>query len=292
VEMDEGLSNILRQRNTLLRPLQNQGIRILLGVEGGGDGVAFGTLPREMDQMSFARMLHNICVYYRLDGVEFNDVGAEGSGLNPYPELETTFFNGEDFIWIRADGTTDHQNRHNRLMDIDALWSEGGGHMIDMMSYVIEFFGAAGTDGHGDHTPEQLKVNPILLRESNFGAWITQDVPRFPFTTSMVAFAFLINSCSETFGFEDTGRPNEQMRFVDQRRYGPVIFDLATITAERLEEFSDRLGRDGGAAGRAYRSEFGIVYYTNLDAHATGPPLSERLSVTSRHLFGAEVRFE
>jgi len=91
VEMDEGLSNILRQRNTLLRPLQNQGIRILLGVEGGGDGVAFGTLPREMDQMSFARMLHNICVYYRLDGVEFNDVGAEGSGLNPYPELDNVF---------------------------------------------------------------------------------------------------------------------------------------------------------------------------------------------------------
>ena len=279
-ELSEELTNILNSHNTLLKPLRHRGIKILLGITGGNDGITFGTLPQETDQMVFARLLANIRSYYQLDGVEFYDINGESSGVNPYPELNSVIFNGENFFDIYHDGSSDYINRDGKNLDINGIWKDCAGNMVDMMSYLIEAFGAY-SSFQGDVALDQLQITPILVRESKFGHRLPPSVPRYPFSTTMSCLAFLINDSAENFGWEDTGKPNDMMEFVDQRRYGPVIFDLNAISPAELSDYSEKFGN----------SDYGMVYYTNMDSHY---PLQLRdiLSVTSREIFNADVTLE
>ena len=158
-----------------------------------------------------------------------------------------------------------------------------------MMSYLIKNFGAYSTEGHGDIYFDQLLINPILLRESNFGRNIPKGIPHLPFSTSLSAFAFLINDSTEKFGWEDTGWPSEIMNFVDQSSYGPIILDLAALDSGELENISEKLGKS--EFGAELNSQYGIVYYENLDQH-NNEDLKNKLTITSRRLFGADVTLE
>jgi hypothetical protein len=270
VVLGGGLKSVLETNDTLLRSLQYRGIKILLGVTGGSDGIAFGSLPQETDQKAFAKMLGNVCRYYRLDGIEFYDTDGEGSGLYPYPEIGAEFFNGEETIFIENKDFS------------DKYWYESAGNMANMISYLLDGFGAYSSP-NGDLTADQLLINPILVREKNFGQRLTPGVPRYPFSTIMSCVGFVINDSTEEFGWEGTGKANEIMYFVDDRCYAPVIFDLSDITPEKLKEYSERLGKS--AAGKTHDSGYGMVYYTNLGTSGQ----KERLSVTSLEIFGAEV---
>jgi len=290
-----GFLKLIKEYNTLLSPLRARGIKILLGVTGGEDGIAPGCLPRDetiknqgsIPQESFAQFVSGVTAYYRLDGVEFWDEKgkSQNRAWNPYPEEGDLFFNGEDFI--------EAVDRNGHPRDDVYYWKKGGGFMIDMMAFVLEMFGAQGT--HAGDLPFDQKVRtPILVRESGYGRWIPDAVPRYEFASSMAVISYLVHPETDEFGWEGSGHPNPEMEGNIMRNYGPVIIDLANITPAKLEEYSKKLGWGKDANGNPDPNKKGnpdylLVYYQNLGPGSTD---LDKLCVTSREVFGAEVRYE
>lgn len=75
---------ILNNRNTLVKPLQDKGIKVLLGLLGDHTGVGFANLTT--DQItSFANQVANCVDDYGLDGVDFDDEYAEYGKISGTP---------------------------------------------------------------------------------------------------------------------------------------------------------------------------------------------------------------
>lgn len=73
---NDNQSHILANVNTLVRPLQAKGIKVLLGLLGDHTGIGFANLSS--DQItSFANQVANCVDTYGLDGVDFDDEYAE-----------------------------------------------------------------------------------------------------------------------------------------------------------------------------------------------------------------------
>ena len=69
-------SHILANVNTLVRPLQDKGIKVLLGLLGDHTGVGFANLNNAQIE-SFAQQVADCVNNYGLDGVDFDDEYAE-----------------------------------------------------------------------------------------------------------------------------------------------------------------------------------------------------------------------
>jgi hypothetical protein len=101
LDLSRELQNFFENNGPLFKSVRGRGIKVLLGVTGGGDGITFGCLPGRTEQEFFAKQVVDACRYYELDGVEFWDKDGSGSGRNPYPESTgMEFFNGEEFFFI------------------------------------------------------------------------------------------------------------------------------------------------------------------------------------------------
>jgi len=283
---------VIGEYDSLIRPLRSLGIKILLGVTGGEDGVALGSFPRDEEiknqgsvaQEAFARFVSNSSWFYGLDGAEFWDKDAEkaGSTNSPYPTPGKPFYNGEQIIpALVGDGTIPRDDKY--------YWEKGGGFMIDMMAFVLEQFGAKGT--HAGDLPFDQKVRtPLLVRERNFGQWIPDAVPRYEFASSMAVISYLVGDSTEKFGYDDDGHANPLMAGNIMKNYSPIILDLGAITQEKLRDYSKRLGSgrdDEGNYTKKGNSDFYLVYYQNLSGSAS---LENDLNITADEVFGARVR--
>jgi hypothetical protein len=313
LELTGELKSVLSRYDALIQPLQQKGIKVLLGVSGGNDGIALGCLPVSVDdeklpnrvtpiQLNFARQVYDACRYNQLDGVEFWDKDGEGGGVNPYPKMGEKFFNGEQFL--PEDGVINSEEQ------LAYYWKRGGGHMVDMLSHVVEEFGAV-SSFQGDTSKTD---NPVIIRETGYGRWLPTDVPRYAFSDTMQTLDYVVNSSTDNFGFygdnlpdlNDDGLPdqdregaaNADMHFVRRRAYGPVMIDLAAVTPAKLTEYSQKLG-NGEDVNKAPpdcyyavpgSSEYGIVYYLNLGAH-TAAQLG-LLNETASKVYGSTVMYE
>lgn len=82
---------ILNHANELIRPLQDKGIKVLLGLVGGHTGVGFANLTSTQIE-SFAQQLANCVMTYGLDGVDFDDEYAEYGRISGTPSPSGTNF--------------------------------------------------------------------------------------------------------------------------------------------------------------------------------------------------------
>ena len=81
---------ILDHKDTLIKPLQDKGIKVLLGLLGDHTGLGFANMnPAQTEQ--FATAVANAVTQYGLDGVDFDDEWAE-YGRNGYPSSSTGSF--------------------------------------------------------------------------------------------------------------------------------------------------------------------------------------------------------
>jgi hypothetical protein len=263
----ENLLEILRNRKTTIKPLRDKGIKVLLGISGGSDGVSVGSLTAA-EQPIFAQECADVRTYWELDGFEFFDTDGVSTQLpqTPYPALSAPYWNGEGIVTIPAvaDGGE---------LELTKAWEKGGGYLTNMLSYLIEAMGAS-SSFQGDIDPDAKEHTPILLREIGFGQYIPPAVPRYAFATSLDCISYFINT-APSFGVNDEGESH--LAFVNPWSYAPVMFDLAALDRDSLIRFSERLGNGGDC-------EYGLIYYTNLPEDASG-----LLSITSIEVFGEEV---
>lgn len=315
LELNEDLRNILNQRRTLLRPLQNMGIKVLFGLQGGGAGVSFGSLRGDyegfgplsaddfdtaqdilgnvarismnrvknkvtFEQEVFARQIAEARRFFGLDGVEFWDIGGSSPQRNVYPKIGEYFFDGT--------GTSFVENERDYVF----YWIRGGGNFVDLLSYTSEFFGSD-TTFMGEADFLQRMITPIFAREVNFGRWFPFEVPRYWFASPMTSLTFLIGSSSEEFGFENSGTMNPVMSFVHPISYSPVIFDFDIITDDSVwQDFSTRISRVEVVPGHfVYNASiFGLIYFQNLGTH--NQTQLDRINVIANDLYNQLVIFE
>lgn len=84
-------SHILANVETLVRPLQNKGIKVLLGLLGDHTGVGFANLNDSQIE-SFAQQLADCVNTYGLDGVDFDDEYAEYGRISGTPSPSGALF--------------------------------------------------------------------------------------------------------------------------------------------------------------------------------------------------------
>jgi hypothetical protein len=82
---------ILNNRNTLVKPLQDKGIKVLLGLLGDHTGVGFANLT-ESQITSFANQVADCIEANGLDGVDFDDEYAEYGKISGTPSPSSANF--------------------------------------------------------------------------------------------------------------------------------------------------------------------------------------------------------
>jgi hypothetical protein len=305
--MSGDLMKILDNRKNTIKPLRDKGIKVLLGISGGGDGISFGTLniavkdQEGSEQEMFALQLADTVKFYGLSGVEFNDAGGANAVRSPYPQMGGQYWDGQRPVDIPSGG-------EGEIIHTDA-WKSGGNKFTDMMSYLIEALGAS-TSFQGDIDPDAVQNTPVLVRESGFGRCLPPAVPRYAFATTLGVLTYTVNADPAVFGsnadvqdmqdIDGDGDRDEVIpswssynSFVQDKDYAPAILDLAVIDDDTLAEYSKRLGRNNyrsasyDEAKDYQNAPYGLVYYTNLGLPSSG--MAEKLSVTSREVFGKAV---
>jgi hypothetical protein len=78
------VTNVLNNAATQIKPLQNQGIKVLLSILGNHQGAGICNFPTQSAAQHFAVLLANAVNQYGLDGIDFDDeyadYGTNGTG--------------------------------------------------------------------------------------------------------------------------------------------------------------------------------------------------------------------
>jgi len=78
------VTNVLNNRNTYIKPLQDRGIKVLLSILGNHQGAGFTNFTSQAAAQAFAQQLANAVTTYGLDGIDFDDeysdYGNNGTG--------------------------------------------------------------------------------------------------------------------------------------------------------------------------------------------------------------------
>ncbi|MDR0568980.1 MAG: hypothetical protein LBG87_07240 [Spirochaetaceae bacterium] len=94
VHLNRNVQFILDNRNTYIKPLQDKGIKVLLGLLGDHDGISFGSISDEKIT-TFIMDVNQVVQNYGLDGVDFDDewgskeawdTSSDADNQNPTPE--------------------------------------------------------------------------------------------------------------------------------------------------------------------------------------------------------------
>lgn len=88
---NQNQTHILNNVNTLVRPLQDKGIKVLLGLLGDHQGVGFANLTDGQIE-SFAQQVADCVNRYGLDGVDFDDEYAEYGRISGTPSPSGAIF--------------------------------------------------------------------------------------------------------------------------------------------------------------------------------------------------------
>lgn len=77
------VTNVLSNKNTYIKPLQDKGIKVMLSILGNHQGAGFANFPNQAAAQAFAQELANAVNTYGLDGIDFDDeyanYGANGT---------------------------------------------------------------------------------------------------------------------------------------------------------------------------------------------------------------------
>lgn len=83
LHFNDQVTNVLTNKNTYIKPLQDKGIKVMLSILGNHQGAGFANFPTQAAAQAFAQELANAVNTYGLDGIDFDDeyanYGANGT---------------------------------------------------------------------------------------------------------------------------------------------------------------------------------------------------------------------
>jgi hypothetical protein len=310
------LAHVLGNRKTYIKPLQMKGIKVLLGITGGGDNYSFGSLTTD-EAHAFTEEIMGLLTHYGLDGIELNDENAGASGVPFYPdELRAAGLLEDVEIDFDHDGDIDDDD------DEAAAWYYGGDMMCNLTYYLrLEF-------------EKEINQKGLIIREVNFGRYfpslVSGSMDEAAFQGSSRQINYVVNPYFYRFVSDSAQRePGSDDPVFSRNKHTPFIVDLGgdpASTADRVVptlnppssppdpgdllnpgsifDFNDWF-INGGVPGDPYESgrcDYGLLYYYNLKAvseaaaedylaHPTDGKITqaEYMSLTARTLFADNV---
>ena len=222
------VQHILDNAATMLVPLQERGIRVLLQVRNGGDGWSFANLPFGLPSQSFARLCRDVKVLYGLDGLEFYDTDG---GVGAHPGLDVPNFFDPTFDFRHEPGVIGTRipdiatvniyrdpediNNHETITftpeeKVHYFWNEGGLNFTTFLSYFREWEEWRVPPGTrpGDSILGLIEDTPVFVREAGFASG--HNVPH-PNPSEMFN---LFGSYNSFLPHWIRGRPGENFHFV------------------------------------------------------------------------------
>ncbi|MBZ6092419.1 endo-beta-N-acetylglucosaminidase H [Streptomyces olivaceus] len=77
LHFNENVQRVLDNADTEIRPLQEQGIKVVLSVLGNHEGAGFANFPSQEAASAFAKEMSDTVAEYGLDGIDFDDEYAD-----------------------------------------------------------------------------------------------------------------------------------------------------------------------------------------------------------------------
>jgi hypothetical protein len=244
--LPDNVRKVLERRNTYLRPLQQKGINVLLGITGGGDRISFGTL-NEDESTVFVQAIKDVIDTYALDGAEFNDVNGGPSPFYP------------DEVYSPPE-------------DISDAFYAGGDTVNNLLYYLRKAL-----------VPSNEKFRKtIMLREINYGRYlpfmVTGSTGEAAFAAAPEQIDYFINPRFGQFAPESAQKEiGATEPFITHRQYAPFTVDLGggngnptvvpsldSADSEGIHKYTERFKT--GAADGSGTCDYGLLYYHNLKA--------------------------
>jgi len=150
VDFSDSFKTLLAQRKKYIEPLQNMGIKVLLGIRSVGSA-SFGHLNDD-NMYIFSDVLYDTLKIYRLDGVEFFDDADDSA----YPDISDYF-----------DGKDGYENENAWLAE---QWKKGGRYFNNAFFILRELFYKNAPQILPDETRRRIRNEPLLfVRECKYG---------------------------------------------------------------------------------------------------------------------------
>jgi hypothetical protein len=141
LHLNDNVRYVLENRTKYIKPLQDKGIKVLLGLLGDHDGIGFGTM-NDADRATFVADLAKVVKDYGLDGVDFDDEWAskeawnmDSQAANPTAEsiwtypvsswgwpFNMTIYRNPEMGIVPGNGTITAPSQS----DQDRMWAESG----------------------------------------------------------------------------------------------------------------------------------------------------------------------
>jgi hypothetical protein len=96
VHLNENVRRLLENREKYIKPLQDKGIKVLLGLLGDHDGISFGTM-NDTERAAFTANIKRDVETYGLDGINFDDEWGSKEDTDNWGENQETI--SPNSIW-------------------------------------------------------------------------------------------------------------------------------------------------------------------------------------------------
>jgi hypothetical protein len=316
VHFNPNVRHILENRDKYIKPLQDKGIKVLLGLLGDHDGISFGTM-NDADRATFIADMKKDVEDYGLDGVDFDDEWGSKEDWDNWTNNYTTI--SPNSIWTYPTSSwgwptsvTVYRNPDMGIVagngrigtgaapsdaDMTRMWRESG------ESYYKTIEAARTALG-----PDKI----VTLYEYNTGRYVTPsgedngtatraglegliDFALQPWYNQYIARSIngLPNSIYSPFGMDLSGKayaaqngaPNPPIVVNGNSQATNTVYDYAT-------RFKNQATAEGGAYNMLYF--YGLEESTNLLKHASADSRAdvtkeEYISMMSEIVFGKKV---
>jgi len=178
LHLNENVRHVLENRAVYIEPLQEKGIKVLLGLLGDWDGIGFGSMT-EAEIATFIESVRQDVELYQLDGIDFCDEWSSKMLWEDWPNASTPspqavavypFYSFGSPFPVRAyrkpnmgivpgniRTLTSQLEREQLAPALDQMWLQGGRTLYQTISEARRAM------------PETV----ITLYESNNGRWVT-----------------------------------------------------------------------------------------------------------------------
>ncbi|MDR3116028.1 MAG: fibronectin type III domain-containing protein [Treponema sp.] len=277
VHLNENVRHILQNRNKYLKPLQDKGIKVLLGLLGDHDGIGFGSMS-DKERETFIADLKQDVELYGLDGVDFDDEWASKEDWNNWTNSYTTI--SPNSIWTYPTSTWGYPIRvtvfRNPGMGITAgngtfdapsaaemnrMWKESGetyyktiqaarnalgpDKIVTLYEYNTGRYITAGGAANTTATKEKLQsvINFVLQ------PWYNQYIPD--------SANGLPNAIYSPFGMDLSGEGYSQGNVP----YPPIVVDGSEKADKTIYDFATRFKK----AATDDNNPYNVLYFYGLE---------------------------
>jgi hypothetical protein len=313
VHFNPNVKHILDNRNKYIKPLQDKGIKVLLGLLGDHDGIGFGSM-NDVDRATFIANMKQDVEDYGLDGVDFDDEWGSKEDWDGWSNNYGTI--SPNSIWTYPTSTWGYPTSVTVYRDPSKAIIAGNGQLsAPSDADMTRMWRESGESYYKTIEAARTALGPnkiVTLYEYNTGRYVTPsgedngtatraglegliDFALQPWYNQYLANSIngLPNSIYSPFGMDLSGKaysaqngaPNPPIVVNGNSQATNTVYDYAT-------RFKNQATAEGGAYNMLYF--YGLEESTNLLKHVSTDSRAtitkeEYISMMSDIVFGKKV---